>query len=258
MNSKTKGLLKLLGAIVVIGIIGFIAIRGFGENRTGSASDVSLGLDLAGGVSVTYEIVDKDATDEQISDTVYKMQLRSQNFSNEAQVSTEGSNRITVSIPSVTDADAVLKGLGSAGNIYFIYGMGSSGQKNIATSFNAETSEYKSTLLRSMDSIIADGDVVIDGKDIASAKAVAEQDQYSGIEYKVSLELNAEGREKFANATAYSYGYVNASGDDALRNIIAIVYDNEVVSAPHVAAVITDGKAVISGQKTSEEASLLA
>ncbi len=258
MNSKTKGLLKLIGAIIVIGVIGFIAIRGIGEDKAGSASDVSLGLDLAGGVSVTYEIVDKDATDEQISDTVYKMQLRSQNFSNEAQVSTEGANRITVSIPSVTDADEVLRGLGSAGNIYFIYGMGQSGTKNIETYFDEETSEYKSQLCRTLADIEADGDVVIDGKDIATAKAVVDQDQYSGIEYKVQLDLNAEGREKFASATSYSYGYVNASGDDALRNIIAIVYDNEVVSAPHVAAVITDGKAVISGQKTNEEASLLA
>ena len=259
MNAKTKGLLKLLAAVVVIGLVLFVAIVGIGAGKSLSASNVRLGLDLAGGVSITYETVDKDPTASALDDTVYKMQKRAESFSTEAQVYPEGSNRITVSIPDVTDADEVLASLGSAGNIYFIYGMSSNGIQNIETTYNTATGDYESTLLRSMDEIIADGDVVLDGSDITDAQANVYQDNLKGTEYVVVLNLNETGRQKFANATSYSYSYYNStSAEDQYKNIIAIVYDNEVVSAPHVANVISEGIATISGQHTFDEAKILA
>lgn len=256
---KTKGLLKVLAAILVIGFVTFVAIAGLGAGKKFSASNVRLGLDLAGGVSITYETVDEDPSSSALDDTVYKMQKRAESFSTEAQVYPEGSNRINVSIPDVTDADEVLASLGSAGNIYFIYGMSENGVQNIETTFNVETGDYESRLLRSMDNIIADGDVVLDGSDITDAQANVYQDNLKGTEYIVVLSLNETGRQKFANATSYSYSYYgNSSASEQYKNIIAIVYDNEVVSAPHVASVITEGTATISGQKTFDEAKILA
>ena len=208
---KTKGLLKVLAAILVIGFVTFVAIAGLGAGKKLSASNVRLGLDLAGGVSITYETVDEDPTSSALDDTVYKMQKRAESFSTEAQVYPEGSNRINVSIPDVTDADEVLASLGSAGNIYFIYGMSENGVQNIETTFNVETGDYESRLLRSMDNIIADGDVVLDGSDITDAQANVFQDNLKGTEYIVVLSLNETGRQKFANATSYSYSYYGNS-----------------------------------------------
>ena len=256
---KSKGLLKLVATLIVIGLVAFVAIFGIGSDKKGSASNVKLGLDLAGGVSITYETVEENPSSSALSDTVYKMQKRAESFSTEAQVYPEGSNRITVSIPDVTDADEVLASLGSAGNIYFIYGMSDKGIQNISTSFNSETGEYETKLLIPMEEIIANGDVVFDGSDIADVHTNVYQDNIRGTEYAVVLTLNDAGRQKFANATAYSYSYYYSSdAEDSYKNIIAIVYDNEVVSAPHVASVISDGNAVISGFSTSDEAFTLA
>ena len=246
---KGKGFLHLLIALLVIAGIAFVAIRGFGDDKKGSASDVKLGLDLAGGVSITYETVKEDPTSDELSDTVYKMQKRAEGFSTEAEVYPEGDNRITVAIPDVTDADSVLERLGSAGNIYFVYGKGPDGIENIAY-----TAEGKPVLTRTMDEIIASGDVVVDGKDIYSAEAKMYQDQYSGVMYVVSLGFNTEGAVKFADATRYAYGKTYGS----LENIIAIIYDNEVVSAPCVSSVIENGEAQIQGQKDMDESRALA
>ena len=212
------------------------------------------------GMLLFFGFVDKSASSSEINDTVYKIQKRVENLSTAAQVFLEeGSNRITVFIPDVTDADAVLAKLGSAGNIYFIHGMGESGVKNIGATLNTETGEYKYELLIPIEQIIANGDLVLDGSGISDAQAIVQNDNLKGSEYVVVLSLNDTGRESFKEATEYSYTYYNsADSDGSLRNIIAIVYDNEVVSAPHVISVIPDGTATITGQSSMDEAKILA
>ena len=246
---KGKGFLQLLIVLLVVGAIAFVSVVGIGEEKSGSMSDVKLGLDLAGGVSITYQTVKEDPTSAELNDTVYKMQKRAEGFSTEAEVYPEGNNRITVAIPDVTDADSVLEKLGSAGNIYFIYGKGPDGVANI--SYNADGS---AKLARSIDDIIADGDLVIDGSDILDAQPKMYQDQYSGTQYVVDLSFNSEGTSKFATATSYAY---NASSG-SLENVIAIVYDGEVVSAPGVSSVISEGQAQIRGQSDYNESNVLA
>lgn len=51
-----------------------------------------------------------------MSDTIYKLQKRVEQYSTEAQVYQEGSDRITVEIPGVTDADTILNDLGKPGS----------------------------------------------------------------------------------------------------------------------------------------------
>ncbi|MCR5830017.1 MAG: protein translocase subunit SecD [Lachnospiraceae bacterium] len=252
---KGKGFIKLLATLVVIAILGVVVIVGVNKDHAMSARDVKLGLDLAGGVSITYETVKEDPTADELSDTVYKMQRRAEAFSTEAQVYPEGDRRITVAIPDITDADEVLKQLGDAGNIYFVYGMSSKGVANIAYSQDPVSLATSTTLARSLDEIIADGDVVIDGTHITGASADIITNQLGMTENIVRLNLNDEGRTRFASATSYCYGYY---GSNSLNNIIAIVYDNEVISAPQVAAVISDGVATISGQRDYDEANILA
>jgi len=256
---KGKGYIKLAVTLIVIALLGVVAIIGVNKDNALSARDVRLGLDLAGGVSITYETVKEDPTADELADTVYKMQRRAETFSTEAQVYPEGDRRITVAIPDITDADEVLKELGDAGNIYFVYGMSEKGVANIQIGTDAATGETKYMLTRSMEEIIADDDVVIDGSHITGASADIIQDKLGVTDDIVKLTLNDAGRTRFASATSYCYGYNGSVDNDGyLKSIIAIVYDNEVISAPHVAAVISDGVATIQGQSSFEEAQALA
>lgn len=239
MNHKTKSILSLLLIVVVTAALGFISIVGIGPNKLFSAGNIKRGLDLAGGLSITYQTVKENPTTEEMSDTRYKLQLRVDNYSTEAAVYQEGTNRINVDIPGVSDAETILKELGQAGSIYFVYGTG-----NII--FDYEQGCY--VLTRTLEEIEADGEVVITGSDIAKAEALMQQAQSGvGNEYVVSLTLNDEGKGKFAEATRNSIG-----------KQIAIVYDGEVISAPSVSSAITDGQAIISGMAGFDEANKLA
>ena len=110
-NSKVKGLLGLLVLLFAVGLFGF-----FGYD---TMDDIKLGLDLAGGVSITYQAVDENPTSEEMSDTIYKLQQRVQNYSTEAVVYQEGSDRINIDIPGVSDANAILEELGKPGSLIF-------------------------------------------------------------------------------------------------------------------------------------------
>ena len=239
MNHKMKSILSLLLIIAITAALGFVSVAGIGPDKKFSAANIKRGLDLAGGLSITYQTVKVEPTVEEMSDTRYKLQLRVDNYSTEAAVYQEGSNRINVDIPGVSDAEKILKELGQAGSIYFVYGSG-----NIT--FDYEQGKY--VLVRTMEEIQADGDVVLTGSDIAKAEAMMQQAQNGmGNESVVALTLNDEGKVKFAEATRISIG-----------KQIAIVYDGQVISAPSVSSAITDGHAVISGMADFDEANRLA
>ena len=71
---KGKGILSLILTIVLIGLLGFTTAVGFGKGHIGSAQNIKLGLDLAGGVSITYKVKDDNPTDSEMNDTIYKLQ----------------------------------------------------------------------------------------------------------------------------------------------------------------------------------------
>lgn len=116
---KGKGIAILCIVLACILGLGYYASIILSSTGRGENQNISLGLDLAGGVSITYQIVDEGATAEQISDTVYKLQKRVDDYSTEAQVAREGSDRITVAIPGVTDANDILEELGTPGSLEF-------------------------------------------------------------------------------------------------------------------------------------------
>ena len=249
MKDKSKGLLMLIGLALIIAGIGLWGYFGYVNEKIPGVNDVRLGLDLAGGVSVTYQTVKEDPTSEELSDLQTKLEKRASSLSTEAKVYLEGNRRINVDIPGEDDADKVFSTLGNAGNIYFIYTTDSEGNANI----KEENGSY--VLARSMEEIINSGSVVIDGADIAGADATTStQNQGGGISYEVILTLNDAGSTKFETATekcaSYTYG--------SLQNIIAIIYDDIVYSAPAVKAKISGGTATITGSRTMEEARSLA
>ena len=96
---KSRGIAVLLLTAIVTVFFCYVAAVGIGPTGTGSAKNINTGLDLAGGVSITYQAKDSNPSKEDMSDTVYKMQQRVSQYSTEAQAYQEGSNRITIEIP---------------------------------------------------------------------------------------------------------------------------------------------------------------
>ncbi len=252
---KSRAIVSLIVYVLILVLLGYTAIFGIGSDKSGSASSIKLGLDLAGGVSITYQVVgDEDPSSEDMDDTIYKLQQRVQNYSTEAQVYQEGSDRINIEIPGVTDANAILEELGKPGSLYFIAQTDSEGNENYGMGYGIDADgnlipQY--TLNKTIDELIADGSVIITGTEVVDAQARAQQDQQMGnVENVVTLTLNDEGAAAFAEATEKAYN----NGES-----IAIYYDDTIVSAPTVNAVITDGNAVITmGQGGVEEAQQLA
>ena len=242
---KSRGILVLILTAIITVFFCFTAAVGIGPTGTGAARNIKTGLDLAAGVSITYQAKDSDPSSEDMKDTVYKLQKRVEQYSTEAQVYQEGSDRINVEIPGVTDANAILEELGQPGSLCFITQQDEDGNANFQTDANSETGY---SLARSLDEIREAGCVVLEGTDVADATGGAIQQQNSSSrEYVVDLTLTDEGKTKFAEATKNNVG-----------KQIAIIYDNGVLSAPRVNEAITGGKAQISGMESVERAQELA
>lgn len=241
---RSRGTVILILTAILTTLLCYTVAVGLGPNKSGAAKNIKLGLDLAGGVSITYQAKDENPDPEALSDTTYKLQKRVEQYSTEANVYQEGSNRISVEIPGVTDANAILEELGKPGSLCFVEYQDDEGNANFE--YDAEVGDF--VLSRSIEEIREAGSVVLEGTDVADATGGAYQDSTSGLRsYVVSLSLTEEGTTKFATATAENVG-----------RQIAIVYDGGILSAPKVNEAITAGQAQISGMADLEEAQTLA
>lgn len=220
---KRNSVLTLLVFVIALALGTYTTVQGLGKHHIGKAENIILGLDLAGGVSITYEIEEDNPTEQEINDTVDRLQQRADTYSTDSNVYKEGSNRISIEIPGVTDANEILEDMGKPGALEFL------DEDNYAKFAAGE--EYE---------------VVLSGSDIKNAGASIDN---SGTvkEYVVELAFNDEGTKKFAEATAANIG-----------KPIYIIYDGEVVSYPTVQSAITGGSAVINGMQDDEEAERLA
>ncbi len=169
MMKKRNAVIYLIVLVLVMCGLGYMAVFGVGADKSGAASSIDLGLDLAGGVSITYQVVGDEAPSAaDMADTIYKLQMRVDNYSTEAQVYQEGSDRINIEIPGVSDANAILEELGKPGSLAF----------------------YDK-----------DGNEVLTGSDVDTAAAGSQQDSMGNQQYVVQLTLTPEGTQKFADAT---------------------------------------------------------
>ena len=223
-KARRNAILTILVFLLLVAGGIYMALMGVGKNRTGKAEDIPFGLDLQGGLSVTYEITTPDPTDDEIAATMDKLQRRVDTYSSEGEVYQEGDDRLTVEIPVDTakyDAHAILDDLGQPGTLEFL------DETNYL--LWAAGSEY-----------------LLNGADVKEANPVIDN---SGMEadYLVELVFTEEGKTKFAQATANNVGYR-----------IYIIYDNAVQSAPTVSEAIDTGNAVINGLGSYENAEQLA
>lgn len=247
---KSKAVIILLVLVLLLGGFGYTAAVGIGADGSGSASSINLGLDLEGGVSITYQVVgDEEPDSEDMADTIYKLQKRVEGYSTEAVVYQEGSNRINIEIPGVSDANAILEELGKPGSLYFISQTGSDGSLNYQAVGTDEAGSIVWMLSKSIEELEADGSIVLVGTDVKDAQAVTLTDNMQNSQFGVSLSMTSEGTTKFADATTKAY----QNGES-----IAIYYDGKIISAPNVQSAITDGQAQITGNFSYEEAQQLA
>lgn len=181
---KGKGLISLILSLIIIAGSVYLAIAGIGANKVGGLKDINLGLDLAGGVSITYTTQKADPTDQEITDTIYKLQQRTTSLGyTEADIYLEGKDRINVDIPNVADPNKVLSELGKPGDLKFL----------------DET-----------------GAIVISGSDVKNATAGKDPD---GLGYVVILDLNDSGKTKFAEGTTNNVGkpiYIIYNGEQIM------------------------------------------
>lgn len=231
-KTKRKAVINLIIFFLLLAGGIYMAIAGVGQNESGKTANVPLGLDLQGGLSVTYEIQDEKPTSDEIKATVDKLQRRVDAYSSEGEVYQEGNDRITVEIPLNTekvDAHDVLDELGQPGQLLFLdsenYTIWQQNQNN------GTNDAYEA---------------VLTGSDIKNAQAGVD-DSGTVKDYVVQLQFTDEGAQKFATATAANIG-----------KPIYIIYDGAVASAPTVQSAVTDGNAVINKISSYDEAESLA
>ncbi len=242
---KSKAIVILLCLIIALLGVTYVDIYGVDPSGKGSASDINLGLDLAGGVSITYQVVGDEApSDTDMKDTIAKLQKRVENYSTEAIVYQEGLDRINIEIPGVSDANAILQELGKPGQLYFIAETDSAGNLNFGYNNSSQL-----VLNKTIEELKAEGSIMLEGTDVKDAVAGAEQDSMGNSTFAVSLTMTEEGTSKFEAATRNAY----QKGER-----LAIYYDGNFVSVPSVNGVFTNGQASISPMSTYEEAENLA
>ena len=162
-------------AVIIAAFAGLAYYASIILSSTGIGEDMSipLGLDLSGGVSITYQVVDENPSAEDMSDTIYKLQKRVDSYSTEASVYQVGDDRITVEIPGVQDANQILEDLGNPGSLEFQ---------------------------------MPDGTVFMTGDMVADAQAATQTDTYGNKEYVVALKLTDEGAKIFGEVTSENIG----------------------------------------------------
>ena len=254
--NKNKSIAILLCILLLLAGVIYIDFFGVNPQGSGSAADINLGLDLAGGVSITYQVMgEEEPSDTDMSDTIAKLQKRVEKYSTEAIVYKEGKDRINIEIPGVSDAEAILQELGRPGTLYFIAETDADGNYNFVDSGQRITEEDGTvkivyTMNKTIEELLADGSILVQGTDVADAKAASYRNsQTNNLSHVVDLTMTEEGAGKFAQATENGYNK---------REALGIYYDGSIISAPNVEAVLRDGKAQITGQSSYEEAEKLA
>lgn len=176
-NLRARALVSLVAIIVVVAICAYLGLCGFGKGTMinylkpwGDA--ISLGLDLRGGVYTVYQAENNGDPDfdtkMESTVSILTSRLTRQGFT-EATVTRQGSDRIRVEIPNVSDPNQILTIIGTPAQLYFVDESGNN---------------------------------LMEGGMVKNAQAAQDQDGKPCI----AFELTDEGAKIFAEATAANLG----------------------------------------------------
>lgn len=230
-KQKANSVITILVFFVLLALGIYTVIYGLGKEKTGRVNDIKLGLDLAGGVSITYQVEGEKPSQEDMDDTKYRLQKRVEAISSEGEVYQVGDDRFTIEIPDVDDPEAVLTELGKPGALEFV-----------------DQDNYEKWLSGK------DYETLLTGNDVKNAQAGID-DSNGTKDYICALEFTDDGTKKFADATTANVGkvlYIIYENGDDVRD------QNDIASAATVNSAITGGHAQIQGLDSYEEADQLA
>ncbi|MDE6132921.1 MAG: protein translocase subunit SecD [Oscillospiraceae bacterium] len=229
-------LIIIFAASVIFGVTTY-----YGDIRTvyvKGAQNIRFGIDIKGGVDVTFTPPEGiDAENEQLdaAKEVIVQRMIKLGITDYESFIDYNNDRIIVRFPwkegeANFDPEAAVKELGETAELTFREG-------------------YEVDDLGAPTGITAEN-VILVGSDVQEAYAAYTQDgNNNNLEWLVSLNLTDAGAKKFAEATERLY---------AENGVISIWMDDTCFSYPRVSAVITDGKATISGNFDADSAKSLA
>ncbi|MGO1368056.1 MAG: protein translocase subunit SecD [Senegalia sp. (in: firmicutes)] len=224
---KSKSIIIFLLILLIVGTGVFVALEGINIGKFEIEpinKSINLGLDLEGGVYVVLE-AKSDASGEELKKKMTEAKAIIDQRVNglgvtEPIITIEGEDRIRIELPGLKDTQEAFDMIGKTAELQFI---------------NSE------------------GEVIVSGKNVKNSEPVYIEQQTTGKNVPVvSLEFDSEGAKLFKEGTEKAMA--NPVGEG---RIISIVLDDEVISAPAVNDVITDGSATIEGNFTIEEATEL-
>ncbi len=206
--------------------------------------DIRWGIDIRGGVEATFKPANGvDATDEQLESakSIIELRMISQGITDYELYADKNSDRIIVRFPWKSDekefnAVSAIEEISSTAQLTF-----RPGKSYETTDVGSDGSYVYKTPTGETETVLMDGSMV------DSAEAQYYTDDKGKAQFVVSLTLNDEGKQTFADITSK---YLNQT--------VSIWMDDIMLSAPTVQAVISDGKAQITGNFTNTEASQLA
>ena len=247
---KGKAAVILVVILAFLGLMGWYSTQIISDTKTKQAAtangedtsdkdyqNIKLGLDLSGGVSITYQIKNDNPSDTDVSDTIAKLEQRVESYTTEYSVYKAGDDRITVEIPGVDDPNEVLTALGTPGSLYFIMQYDDDGNAN----YQLDTTAGDYVLNYDIQDLIDNGSVVISGNDVKTAEAGYQTTGSTNSQKPVvQLKLNDKAVDKWAEATtkAAENGWT-----------IGVYYDGKFLSVPTVNEAIENGDCVIQGME---------
>ena len=231
MSQKLKAVLSILVIIVILFGL-FATFHGITKDEDGNYINgkdaLKYGLDINGGVYVVMEAqtdemnLSGEELKELMEQTRAVIDIRVNELGvAESSVTIEGTNRLRVEMPGVTNADEAIEAIGTTAQLYFM---------------------------------LSDGSVVLDGSYVQDAQVDTD-----GSYYKILLEFTPEGASLFEEGTRKAFNNEPEVTVEGMKSDeIAIVLDGAVITHPQVKSVISGGKAEISGRFSKEQATTTA
>jgi len=171
---KNKGILIIALLCVFTVGLGFISFFGIGSNHILGVGNISLGLDLRGGVTILYEadVENPSIEDMNSANNLLRRRLDERNYT-EATTGREGTRQIRVNIPGVEDPERAVAEIGRTAMLSFVDDMGNQ---------------------------------LLDGSHVASARTQVDAGQTGAGQIVVSLNFTSEGARLFEQATRDNLG----------------------------------------------------
>lgn len=208
-------------------------------------SDIRWGIDISGGVNATFKPAnDYDATKAELEAAKATIETRmiSSGITDYELYADSANDKIIVRFPWKSDekdynANEAISEISATAKLTFRPGK----------SYESETVDKNGNVILKTPTGETAETVLMDGSMVEDATAGMQQEQGKNPEYVVNLKLSEEGAKKFAEITSEYNG-----------KTVSIWMDDQMISAPTVNSVITDGNAVISGSFTAASATDLA